>query len=231
MSETPNPERSSDVVTRRPPAALINELRLPAEAITRSLQRLGLAELTPAGMPAPPAGLIIKRARIVAAELQGLIEELIALAGPAESDGPTPRLRQDRLPVRLLILEAVEELDIDERVSVSGSEHLTINTYVPRLQEILSNLFGVARQRSGNERLHVSITTIGLAVGIEVAWADSRPERVAIDDPDTGIPYLRTLVASLGGRLETVTEDHTFGLRLLLPQQRAQDRDDERASV
>ena len=227
MSETPTDTTySSDFVLRRPPAALMNELRIPAEAISRSLQRLGLAQLAPVGMPAPPAALLIKRARAVAAELQGLIEELIALAGPIDADGPVARLRQDRLPVRILVLEAVEQLDLEERVTVDGRTDLTINTHVPRLQEILANLFGVARQRSGTESIRVTTSTIGLAIAIEVSWRDPRPERIAVEDPETGIPYLRALVASLGGRLEPTTEDRTFGLRVLLPQQRAQDRDD-----
>lgn len=223
-------EYTSDFVLRRSPAALINELRLPAEAISRSLHRLGLAQLAPVGMPTPPAALLIKRARALSAELQSIIEELITLAGPVNADGPIARLRQDRLPIRMLILDAVEELDLDEQVRLEGRDELAINTHVPRFQEILTNLLGIARQRANGGALAITTSTIGLAVAIEVAWRDPRPERLALEDPETGIPHLRALVASLGGRLESTTEAGRLGLRVLLPQQRAQDRDDEAAA-
>lgn len=221
-----NPDSSNDFILRRSPAALINELRIPAEAISRSLQRLGLSQLAPVGMPAPPAALLIKRARALSSELSAIIEELISLAGPIDSEGPVARLRQDRLPVRLLVIEAVDALELDDRTSIEGPSELAINTHVPRLQEILTNLLAVARQRSAAGQLTVAISTIGLAVAIEVSWRDARPERLALDDPETGIPHLRNLAASLGGRLETVTDDGRLGLRVLLPQQRAQDRDE-----
>ena len=112
MSDIGN-DYTSEFVLRRSPAALINELRLPTEAISRALHRLGLAQLAPVGMPAPPAALLIKRARALTTELQSIIEELITLAGPVNADGPVARLRQDRLPVRMLMLDAVEELDLD----------------------------------------------------------------------------------------------------------------------
>lgn len=219
---------SSDTTLRRSPAALVNELRIPAEAIARSLHRLGLSQLAPAGVPAPPAAILIKRARQLSSELQEVIEELIALAGPVAT-GPIARLRQDRLPVRMLVNEAVELLDIEERVQFEGRGDLAINTHVPRLQEILMHLFGFARQRSNEGQLRVATTTIGLAVSIEVSWRDPSPERVALDDPESGVPHLRVLVSSLGGRLEPLSEPGRLGLRVLLPQQRAQDREDESA--
>jgi hypothetical protein len=128
--------------------------------------------------------------------------------------------------VRLLVVEAVDALDLEERTTIEGPSELAINTHVPRLQEILNNLLAVARQRSNAGQLTVGLSTIGLAVSIEVSWRDARPERLALDDPETGIPHLRNLAASLGGRLETITDDGRLGLRVLLPQQRAQDRDD-----
>ncbi|MFZ4515617.1 MAG: hypothetical protein ACOYN3_04830 [Acidimicrobiia bacterium] len=225
MTNPPNNSFSPDAPLRRSPAALVNELRIPAEAIARALHRLGLSQLSPAGMPAPPAALLIKRARTLATELQEVIEELITLAGPVPT-GPVARLRQDRLPVRMLINEAAEILDLDDRVQFEGRSDLSVNTHVPRLQEILMNLFGFARQRAATGMLQVNTTTIGLAASIEVSWRDPSPERAGLEDPDSGVPHLRVLVASLGGRLEPVSEEGRLGLRVLLPQQRAQDRSD-----
>jgi hypothetical protein len=208
---------------RKTAHALSHELRTPTDQLARSLHRLSISQLTTSDTPSPDAAQLIRRARALTTDLQRVIEEIIALATPSPSGGRVERLEQERLVVRDFINDVVLAERISPRPDIVAPPSLMLNTHTPRLREIVTELVGIAQRRAPYATLSLAGSAVGLAVAIDVRWKDPAPLRLATEDPESGVPHVRALVSSLGGRLESLTGEGKIGLRALLPQQRAQD--------
>lgn len=215
-------------------ALLVNELRTPLAAVVRTLQRLSLQRLTVDDEPAPAATHLIRRARGLAAELQGVVDELLHVTRP--EGVPTLRSHQESLSIQELmglVGSVVSSYLEPDRLVVHCPDDLTITTHPGRLCELMVNLLAVATRHGGDAPVTIDAAVSEHDLDLVVRWSadpvhseshDSDGDGDGDGDEGVGLPLARTLTQSLGGSLEVTTTSGETTVRVLLPQQRDRDR-------
>ncbi|MCZ7536739.1 MAG: hypothetical protein M5T61_13120 [Acidimicrobiia bacterium] len=198
------------------PPRIVAELRDPLDGIVRSLHRLsvhGAVELR----PSPDSPRLLHRARSLAGELRGVVDELL---GP-DGDG-TPgerRVRSETLPVVGAFEDAAARAGDALRgrhVTVSCPPRLTVTTDADHFENLLALLLRTSAREPGEVHAAVHLD----AGQLVVTFAGLRTGPSAGHDLD----LIHAQAARLGGSIDVVAHPHSAaGIRVRLPQQRTGD--------